>query len=289
MEGKVLNIQRYCVDDGPGIRTTVFLKGCPLSCEWCHNPESQLKENEILYNAKKCVHCGACVPVCPKGCHTLTERHNFNRENCIGCGKCAKACKASALELYGKTMTAEEVYDEVKRDKIFFDTSGGGVTISGGEPLFQPSFTAKILDLCRKGGIHTAIETSGFASKSDFTAVIKHCDLVLFDIKETDDKKHELYTGVPLSVVLENLKLLGESKIPFIIRAPIIPSINDNEKHFSALKDLRNSMQNCIGVEVMPYHRIGAYKYQLLGRKYCLESIKEPSEQTKTLWRKIFN
>jgi pyruvate formate lyase activating enzyme len=282
--GTILNIQRFCTDDGPGIRTTVFLKGCPLRCIWCHNPESQAKRHEIMYDSKKCVACGRCAAVCPRNCHSFDEKHAFGRELCIGCGACAEVCPAKALEIYGKCVTADEIYDEVKRDKVFYETSGGGVTISGGEPLFQPEFTAELLRKCRENGIHTAIETSGFADEKALLAVIEHCDLVLFDIKETDRKRHKQYIGVSLTPILENLKLINKNKIPLIIRAPIIPTLNDREPHFNALKAIRESMESCRGVQIMPYHRVGSYKYELLDKKYICNDIFEPTKEMIEEW-----
>ena len=287
MEGKIINIQRCCSDDGPGIRTTVFLKGCPLNCAWCHNPESQALMSEIFYDADKCVNCGKCIKICPKGCHTLTNSHVFERKNCIGCGECARGCQTKALELCGKSMSTEEVLKEVERDKIFYDCSSGGVTISGGEPLFQPLFTAEILKECHKSGIHTAIETSGYAKESDLNAVLDHCDLVLFDIKETNEEKHKFYTGVSLSVILNNLEIVNERKIPFIIRAPIIPSINDNKEHFLKLKDIQTRLKYCQGIQIMPYHNTGEYKYQLLDRKYTCCDVIPPDTQTIRGWEKL--
>lgn len=285
MNGTIINIQRYCVDDGPGIRTTVFLKGCPLHCAWCHNPESQLSKPEITYDIKKCVSCGNCANVCPNGCHRVDKKHSFDRDKCIGCGLCAQVCHTHALELHGKKISAQEVFEEVKKDKVFYDTSGGGVTISGGEPLFQSEFTVEILKLCKENGIHTAIETSGFASELQLLDVIKYCDLILFDIKETDDERHKAYTGVSLSKILENLKIINGNKIPFIIRAPIIPTLNDIEIHFNALKAIRDSMKYCQGIQVMPYHKIGAYKYELLGRQYFCKDILEPNSNVVKRWR----
>ena len=285
--GTILNIQRFCTDDGPGIRTTVFLKGCPLRCLWCHNPESQAKRCEIMYDAKKCISCGRCAVVCPKKCHLLDANHTFVRNMCIGCGACAEVCPTGALELYGKSITVDEVYNEVKRDKVFYETSGGGVTLSGGEPLFQPEFTAELLKICQDNGIHTAIETSGFSNKDVLLSVIKYCDLILFDIKETDGERHKQYTGVSLTPILENLKLVDEKKIPFIIRAPIIPTLNDREPHINALKAIRESMEFCRGIQIMPYHKVGSYKYELLNRNYICSDIVEPTKEMIEAWGKL--
>lgn len=286
MNGTILNIQRFCTDDGPGIRTTVFLKGCPLHCVWCHNPESQAKRCEIMFDPQKCITCGSCSAVCLRNCHTFDADHKFERKMCIGCGACAEACPTNSLTLYGKRISVCEAYNEVARDKVFYKTSGGGVTISGGEPLSQPDFTAALLKMCKANGIHTAIETSGFADEKSLFSVIEHCDLVLFDIKETDEELHKRFTGVPLKPILKNLQLINERGIPFIVRAPIIPSINDRESHFFALKGIRTSMGFCQGIQIMPYHNLGSYKYELLNREYGCDGVTEPSQGMTEHWNK---
>ena len=285
--GRILNIQRFCTDDGPGIRTTVFLKGCPLRCIWCHNPESQETRSELLFDVQKCVTCGRCSTVCEQKCHSFNNGHTIDRSTCIGCGACAKECPSSAIELYGRTVTSDEAFSEILRDKIFYETSGGGVTISGGEPLMQPEFTCEMLKHCRENQIHTAIETSGFSCEEVLRSVLKYCDLVLFDIKESDETRHIQYTGVPLTPILKNLNFINKSKIPFIIRAPIIPTLNDREAHFKKLKDIRDSMELCQGIQIMPYHKIGSYKYNFLDRAYVCSNIGVPTKETIENWNKL--
>ena len=212
--GTVLNIQRYCTDDGPGIRTTIFLKGCPLHCLWCHNPETQSGKREVLFDGAKCIGCGRCESICEKGVHTFLDGHKMDRKKCIGCGVCATICPAGALEICGREMSVAEVVAEAMRDQPFYEASGGGVTISGGEPLFQPKFTAELLKTLHENGVHTAVETCGFAKTEDFLSAIKHCDLLLFDIKETNPARHKTYTGVLPHLIHENLRLADEMVFP---------------------------------------------------------------------------
>ena len=239
MQGNIINITRYCTDDGPGIRTTVFLKGCPLRCIWCHNPESQEYQVEQYISG----------------------------------------------EIIGRSISAQEVLEEVVKDKVFYDVSGGGVTVSGGEPLFQPLFTAEILRLCKENGIHTAMETSGYADQQVFLKVLEYCDLVLFDIKETDNEKHRRFTGVSLEMIMKNLRQLEKAAIPFFLRLPVIPGLNDRKEHLLTVKKLVQELEHCQGAEIMTYHVLGAYKYERLGRKYLCSQIEEPSKAQVEEWR----
>ncbi len=286
MEGRIINLSRFCTDDGPGIRTTVFLKGCPLRCLWCHNPESQSRESEILYSAEKCVGCTSCEAVCPGGCHSFREGvHLFQRGECIGCGGCAKLCPTEALTLSGKTVDSAEIFREVARDAVFYRESGGGVTVSGGEPLAQPAFTADLLRLCRENGIGTAVETCGFAGEAAVETVLPFCDFILFDVKETDPERHRRFTGVPLEPILKTLHRIAERKIPFRLRLPVIPGFNDREEHFAKAKELAAGFSSCQGLEVMPYHSLGQYKYVQLGKPYLCADVKEPTPETIARWR----
>ncbi|HEX2964946.1 MAG TPA: glycyl-radical enzyme activating protein [Syntrophorhabdaceae bacterium] len=266
-KGAVFNIQRYSIHDGPGIRTTVFLKGCPLACLWCQNPESQLMKPQIFYNAERCVGCGRCITVCPVKAIAVAEtKVKTDRELCTGCGTCIETCPEEARELVGKTMTVEEVVEEVMKDDIFYQRSGGGITISGGEPFTQPFFSAGILKLCKERNTHTAIETCGYAPWETVEKVLDYTDLVLFDIKHIVSQVHMRLTGVPNELILENAKRIWhERHIPMWIRVPVIPGCNDSTDNIEALATfVVNELSPFVQLHLLPYHRLGESKVQQL-------------------------
>jgi pyruvate formate lyase activating enzyme len=272
----VFNIMRFALHDGPGIRTTVFLKGCPLSCWWCHNPESLRPAPEIVYFPERCRLCGDCIPACPAGAIELRGRTLLRSQACRSCGACVEACLAGARELAGRRMTVSEVLREVERDAVFFDESGGGVTLSGGEPLAQPWFAEPLLAGCRERRIHTTLDTCGFAPRSDFLRVAARADLVLFDLKLTDPDRHLKYTGVSNQVILENLEALSRTGRALVVRVPVIPGVNDDDEEVERLAGLLSD-RGIRRVDLLPYHRIGADKYRRFGLSYRMAELEPPS------------
>lgn len=276
MQGRLLNIERMCVHDGPGIRTTIYLKGCPLRCRWCHNPESISSEPEIGFSRRKCVGCGKCAEVCPTGAHVFRDgAHLFNRELCTACGKCVEACLPGALEYYGREMSAEEAGAAVLEDKTFYATSGGGCTISGGEPLWQAPFCAEVFQLLRREDIHCAIDTSGAVPWESFETVLPYTDMFLYDVKHTDDRLHREHTGSSNRGVLNNLKRLSECGVPIEIRIPTIPGFNADEKSMAAMGEWLSGLSHIVGVRLLPYH-LARSKYETVGRPDTMPDVLPP-------------
>ncbi len=276
--GCVFNIQKYSLHDGPGIRTTVFLKGCPLDCWWCHNPESRRLGREIMSWPSRCMGCGSCADVCPTGAITMVEGVAIiDREKCNLCGKCAEVCGAGAKEVVGEELTVAQVMAEVMKDSVFYEQSGGGVTFSGGEPLMQPEFLEQLLLKCKEEELHTALDTCGFAPWSVFERIIPLTDLFLYDVKMMDDEKHRQYTGASNRLILDNLRKLAATEGEIWARIPIIPGINDDHQNlvqtgeFLAEIGLRD-------VNILPYHSMGEDKYRRLQEDYRLKDLKPPTD-----------
>jgi pyruvate formate lyase activating enzyme len=271
IRGIIFDVRRYAIHDGPGIRTTVFLKGCPLACWWCHNPESQAPGPELIFRESRCIACGACIEACPNG---IPARGGMAAEagpaDCKRCGACAAVCYAGAREIVGREATVEEVMFEVERDRTFYERSGGGVTFSGGEPLMQPEFLEALLAASRERGIRTAIDTCGYAPWVTIDGIRGLVDLFLYDLKVVDEARHVELTGVSNEIILANLRRLSEAGHAIILRVAIIPGINDNDDSLRAIGAFASHLPKLIRLDILPYNRMGVEKYARLDREYRL-------------------
>lgn len=265
MNVKVTEIQRFCMHDGPGIRTTVFLKGCPLRCVWCHNPETQKSNAELLFYPQKCIGCGMCIKACPVGAHQLTDTHEISRAYCILCESCANSCPTGALAIMGKEMTVSEILKIVEKDLAFYGEDGG-ITLSGGEPFLQEEATVALLKGCKEKGISTAVETCGYADPDILRAALPYVDTLLWDLKDTDDMRHRHYTGVSNERILENLRIANEAKSKIRLRCILINGINTNQAHYKKIAEIANALHRIEGVELIPYHAYGGVKATFIGK-----------------------
>jgi len=280
VDGLVTHIQRFSIHDGPGIRTTVFLKGCNLRCYWCHNPETLSPKPEVQFFPDRCIGCGECFRRCPHGAHVMTDgRHEILRGRCVACGACAETCYAQALVLVGERKTVDEVVEEVLRDRPFYETSGGGVTLSGGEPLMQVAFSRAILERCRAEGLHTAVETAANVPWSRVALLLPVTDLVMLDIKLMDSARHRECTGVPNERILANARRLGRQLCPLVVRTPIVPGVNDTPGDVSAIAEFVAGLPNLLYYELLPFHPMAAGKYESLGLDYAARGLKTPSSE----------
>ena len=279
LSGTIFDIKRFAVHDGPGIRTTVFFKGCPLRCLWCHNPESMKIQRQIVFFENKCIGCGECFKRCPNGAVEATPQgRKYYRDKCVLCGTCVEYCYAEATVMQGREISVEEVVEEVEKDVPFYENSGGGVTLSGGEPAMQPEFCIAVLRKCREAGMHTTLDTSGHVKWDTFSRILEYVDLLLYDIKHMDPQKHKEYTGVSNELILSNLKKLDGLGIPIEIRMPMIPGLNDSEENLSAAAQFLSKMKNVQRIKLLPYHRLGEGKYERLDMQYSLKDVESPDK-----------
>lgn len=263
---KVTEIQRFCMHDGPGVRTTIFLKGCPLRCEWCHNPETQNIGEELLFYFNKCIGCESCMLACPSSAHTVGERHSIDRKKCVSCSECARRCPTGALELCGKDMSVEEILSVVEKDRIFYGNIGG-VTLSGGEPFAQKQDTVDLLKVCKEKGLHTAVETCGYVDKDILCTAAPFVDLFLWDVKDTNDERHKKYTGASNKKILDNLYTADAIGARTRLRCILVNGVNTDEDHYLRIAEIAASLSNCEGVEFLPYHTYGGSKAMFLGNE----------------------
>lgn len=283
--GTIFSIERCSMYDGPGIRTSVFFKGCPLTCKWCHNPESQSPLPQLAFYKNKCTGCRICEAVCPNQVHRFdAAKHLINFANCTGARNCTSSCPSGALKFFGYTSYPEQIMEVVRKDLPYYEQTGGGLTISGGEPFFQPEFLLEVLRLAKADRIHTCVETCGLVPADSLTKTLPYIDLFLFDYKETSPVLHKEFTGADNRLILSNLDLLCSLNKPVILRCPIIPGFNDTKEHFAGIHEIEARYHNLAGIEILPYHDLGKEKAAAIGHNYDI-SAPAADENTRQLWK----
>jgi choline trimethylamine-lyase activating enzyme len=285
-KGIIFDIQKFCLHDGPGIRTTVFLKGCNLSCKWCHNPESISIKKQLSFNNNKCVLCNKCAEVCPNGVHLLANgTHTVFFSKCQACGICIDNCITDALKIIGREATVEEVIHEVAKDGKYYEESGGGMTLSGGEATMQFGFAMALLDEAKKAGIHTCLETNGVLNEDRLAKLVTLVDMFLLDYKASDSKVHKDYTGAGSEKVLTTLRYLDSVGASIVLRCVVIPGVNNTESHFKEIARLTTEYKAIQYAEIMPYHNIGRDKWNQIGSEYCFKELETASSEQAETWR----
>lgn len=288
-KGMVFNIQRYTLDDGPGIRSTVFLKGCPLRCLWCSNPESQNLWPEITHRDTSCKKCLRCVEVCEEKAIAVDEKSVYiDRKLCTRCGKCVDACPSKTLQFMGQEMSVNEVLKVVKKDMQYYQNSGGGVTVSGGEVLFQPLFAEALFKKCHEAGIHTCLDTTGYGDTDALKRILSYVDLVYYDVKFIDPIAHKKYIGQSNELILHNLEVVVESGTPVLVRVPVITGINDTDAEIRAIAEKAAGLKKIQNVHLLPYHRYGLGKYKILDRPYEMGDVDRPTKESLERIKGIF-